>query len=427
VKAPKPRPAPAAPLAFGELESLRSTTRLHAVLGSLDPSRIREQLSQASDVPEAEAAELLDAQEGDVPGYRWQSIGSVWGRRDPDAALAFMDRLDTEARSTFFKGLVQGWARRDPAVVIARLTAAFRAGEDDSLLDGMNRPEVVAAVLEALTDSPDAVFWGGSGGVLVSVGDGSKARSDHAELATEWLKTLKPGEDYEPSDAHGVAVALVAKDVDEALAWVKSLDDKQTRESALAGFVKTLAKTDPARAARFLDKDGPGDWFKVNEVRDVLEAYMQKDPAAAARWWENRPLEERPFGLESSKPETFDAAAAFLGALSEPQKHLQAFASVGMHWGKFDPVRAVAWARELPEQNLQTTVLRGILTQFASSDPRGAAMAAASLDDAPLRAEILATAGKNWAAMPRLRRWRTLNEIRPFRVGFQRRSRTISV
>ena len=91
----------------------------------------------------------------------------------------------------------------------------------------------------------------------------------------------------------GVAANLVAQwsatDADAALAWVEQGPPGDARDELVARVAFALSAAEPGRAAQVVEEHMSAGSLQAEAAASVLQQWMRRDAAAAARWAEGLP------------------------------------------------------------------------------------------------------------------------------------------
>ena len=189
-----------------------------------------------------------------------------------------------------------------------------------------------------------------------------------------------------------------------ALEWVRRSATGEVHDSALAGVLPELARTDPQGAIAALDEMPPG-MPKQRALCELVQQWATQDPSAAANYLTNLPPSTQRSKLMTSVAATwaekdFDAVLSWAQKLPEPD---QANAQDGLlrvmeekdpaqaaavlrdlgkgddisrtiqNWAKADLGSASQWVQALPEGTFRKLALAGLVDEWKNSDPRNAA------------------------------------------------------
>jgi hypothetical protein len=246
---------------------------------------------------------------GEAREYSVRALVDVWTRLDFNAALAWAQQLsDAAMRTTALESVVNELATRDPiqAVELAQ-----------KLLGGAARGRAVSRAVQILT-------------------------STDPMRASELVGVLPPG-DLQGMAAVSVAHALAQRDIDTALAWVKTLSVDYTRWTALNGVLTVWAQKDSAAAARYVLDMPPGQplEFAARHLAFILAA----NPRDAILWAEALPS---------------DAARA------------AAYPMIASAWAQRSPADAVRWAASLHEDPQRADAVTAAFSYWMLLDPKAA-------------------------------------------------------
>jgi hypothetical protein len=223
-----------------------------------DPA-LRESLASlaaelAASSPAAKTALLLDTPQRDLS--RLTESFSEWLSAEPDAAVAKLAAIP--AGDKFWE--------HEAGTVASRWAMHARMTEST---------EDLQKVLESMPAGPqrDAVLEG-----FVNYG-----ASNDIPFAQQMLAQM--GEGRPRNEAAGMLTELWMRKDPVALSdWLASQPQTDSRHHAVTRFAQLLSKSDPERAAHWVDTVPDGFAFKDSTVQTIQEAWQASDPAAAAAW-----------------------------------------------------------------------------------------------------------------------------------------------
>jgi len=262
----------------------------------------------------------------------------VMGGQDPGKGLAmirgFTD-LDDKTRRELLGSMFDHWVRRNPAT--ARAAAA-------TLSESEGRVEILARVAEPKT-SPEEVArilalpLGIERSRALQASATALVRADPS-AAVRMVEALPPGQNRTEAAAAMVG-EWARRDFAAALAWAEKQGD---REIVVGQAISTGAEFHPKEAADAAVRlVGPKDSTSYTTVYSVAASLARSDPAAAAKFLDR-----------------FSAMEARRFAITQ---------EVAPRWGATDPVEALVWAQQLPAQERQEAI-RAVLAGWVKS-PKG--------------------------------------------------------
>lgn len=264
------------------------------------------------------------------------------GRRNtsnPGRTLEMFRRftdLDDVTRRKVIRDVFEDWARRDSAA--ARTAAA-------GLAEAEGRTDVLSRLAEP-DPSPEGLAR------LASMGEGpERTRAVGAVVAAlvrdDPKAALRTVEALPISLRHEARLALArewaGRDFDAALAWIDRTTDAMTRDSLFLYAIGAMSQKDPSAAAEAIlksqdFKNGGG----MMPVSTVVSRWALTDPAAAAKFLDRLP--------------------PFTG------KHFVA-QNLAPQWGAVDPVEALVWAQQ-QEAEHRAGIVNAVLAGWVKS-PKG--------------------------------------------------------
>jgi hypothetical protein len=244
------------------------------------------------------------------------SIGLVWSRRDPVAAVAWLMDLPVSERSD-----PRGWSR----------------GSDDMLLVGFSfwvwsAPDSARAWADALPAGPtrDAV--------QIRLAQELAERGDAAE-ATKVLARM--GRAADPKVVAEIARQWARRDPQAAADWAIAQPAGAAQSSALAGIVGSWANDDPRAVEEWLAQ------FPAGEARDRSVVTFLTRSSASDKGTADRMAE-------------FDT---WFDLIDDPWQRAQAATAIYWQRSQRDPAGARAWLSALP--NVDAQVIRMALRGFS--------------------------------------------------------------
>ncbi|MGB0774225.1 MAG: hypothetical protein ACPGUY_00165, partial [Akkermansiaceae bacterium] len=173
-----------------------------------------------------------------------------WGQRDPDAALAWANKLPAEDQKRALQTIVPSIASQNPE----------RAGQ--LLNDLMNNGDAGLSNYTS-TASSVASTWGNIDPAAASV----------------WVNNLPDGE-VQSAAVKSLISNWVKRDSDQAGKWLDTFPDGDTRDSGVASLVSVLDDRDPETAfswANTISKDQS----RIDRLRQVISQWKHREPEKA--------------------------------------------------------------------------------------------------------------------------------------------------
>ena len=262
-------------------------------------------------------AALAYAKENTGNRFATNTILTTWASADPEAAVRWAEaNHDGDGANPYMAGIIRAIAGTDPARATQLLTSMPRSQERGEALDAMlphllsQGGDATRAWIDGITD--EAL----RGGAMMRVAD-QLAATDPAGTAA-WLMA-NPGEATQRR-MDDVYSTWAQKDEQAAMSSLAALPAGENRTNALRGVVSSIAVRDPKAAVSVLDRF-PNDvndrvvqnvvWHSfgndpsiaVNQIariadegerermyRRTLEAWMDRDSAAALAWMKTNPV-----------------------------------------------------------------------------------------------------------------------------------------
>lgn len=360
-------------------------------------------------------------------------IARIWGKRDPEAALAWVQSALPEGtgRRVALAAVLRSIAGSKPVRVLELLGPA---DVDSYGFNGYLTASGSQPIGRDKQDGVDSVVAVRERAILALVARDPEAALQHLEQEAALLSTGP--QRYATLIHHKAlqakaAAAWLAQDPAAAVAWIDTLDPKKRGFLDDAGWTGTLETLTPARAveslqaaARMTDGEVAGtvirsllpvlvtidpaaalrvtddlpDHLRTSWLSDVISRLSAIDPLAAAREIERLPVGSRSeahgkvaAGIASTSPER---AVSYLETLPPEQTTAEAYRISVRAWSAGQWQDALAWWRELPAE--PSTARDGALAAIASrlyrEDPSSAAALVqqiATISDQALRLTAL--------------------------------------
>jgi hypothetical protein len=296
---------------------------------------------------------------GDAQQWPRQAVARIYGKRDPDAALAW-------ARGTGLRenliGVLGGIATTD----------AQRAFEALKMLSPTDRFRAMGTIAaEAVNDRS----------------------SDPGRIAEQLLVDTDP-------NVNGMMGTLLAswsrQSLPSAIAWVMSNRDR-LRPADFKIVAQTLAWNDSTAGEQYLAQLPSEARFAW--IQGLAQGRVQSDPRAAAAWVER--LRQDPAyasaavtvaqGLTRLDPPAAGELIAGIDNLSatDAQALGPAAYNIGTTWARTNPLAAAEWARGLHVDEWRSSGLRSVVGTWAESDSSAAKRWTLRMPTGPLRDEVL--------------------------------------
>jgi hypothetical protein len=299
------------------------------------------------------------------------SVASIYGRSDPDGALAWIQSLD-EPDSVAARLLLSAVERSDPARALEiALDSQSRDLRSTATMIGMSLVssgdrETIARVLDRLAGSAASTqVW-------------SLWSSDDPQAALEWLKAHPPTGGDLSVVMRPLAEAFAARDADEAIRMTDTLP--QSLRGAWQAEVNAVrAKSDPTALAGLL-ADARAEPALSSTVQAVMTAALA-NPAMALAQLEGADEVTRTRVLSTALREWTStdpvAAAKWAAGVSDPALRGPAVRTTARLWGLGDFAAARRWALGLTDVADRDTALDGLLTPAARENALDYALVAA--------------------------------------------------
>jgi len=281
------------------------------------------------------------------------AIASVWGKRHPQAALAFSG-LSSKERFYWVNGVMNAWAEADP-VGAAIACKNLSAGRDRNaaamhVADQWKRQNLKAAA-DFVFNIPSGDEKDSFDGDTIMAGVMGTWTETDVPCALDWLKTLPDGSRKDTA-AHAALVVMTTSDISAAKEFLAELSIEQIRRSvnSLAGRWAVDSPFEAGEWAASLQDEKA----QINALKGVMGYWAQTDPAGAAQW-----LEKQPTGAMRDK--STQSLASMINELN-PNQGMKLAASIGdtklrarvlrsiaTNWLIREPAAATRWIQNAPD------------------------------------------------------------------------------
>jgi hypothetical protein len=297
-------------------------------------------------LPSSFEEKLLDPTGSPLPGQLRSALAAIGAEMDPERREQMLDR-------------VVGWLMsNDPA-------SAFRA------LDRETSTETFTEIRLRLVRR-----W---------------AELD-PKAAARWVMESS-GRDREPMIGV-VATAWANENLEDAIAWVNQMPDRDAKVGAQMSVGYELARGEPARALDFV-RDLPASAKRDELLIHAAAQWASLDSDSAAAWAKevgDEGLRERlEAAIATSASDANPVAAAEMALASISPGRAQADAVVGIvqRWAQADPQAAGAWVAQFPEGSVRNDALENLVKLWADQDPQYAGQWLNALGTSPGRDDAI--------------------------------------
>ncbi|MEM7386285.1 MAG: hypothetical protein AAF514_15190, partial [Verrucomicrobiota bacterium] len=315
--------------------------------------------------PERAAQLFLTMSETGVRGGLSGSIAGHWAEIDVTAAREWAETLAAGSRQDAIRGMLQTWARTDPAAAAAYLKTQPPSEWSADVSRGL-------AFQWARQDVEAAAIW-----ALESEDHRTRSRALDA-IADQWGKK---------DPAQAVAFAGQIENQEQRQDFLGEVGKHWARSdlSAATEWVKTVDPEDRGHAAR-----GVMDQVIDNDFEVALEMLSELTPDWGAEDFADHEFAEIGGRLASQwtrqQPENAAVWAASLPEGSDLQR--EAIEEVAEQWVETDSMAASQWISELPEGEIRDAGTERLVDRIAETDPASAWSWAMSASDADHRLEM---------------------------------------
>lgn len=261
------------------------------------------------------------------------ALATKWASIDPAQALIAAQSIGSmSVRSSIEQRVVSRWAEDDPQAAIDWILHQESSPRLGNLVQG-----IVSRIAQSDLQQAKAIANSLTGVERDSATLGLVARwaVDDLDAATEWMTNLESPQ-MRNQAVRTIALGLVqAGDIGRVDEWMLSLTNQET-DSANMLVNSILVNTDPDLAAQRVEamRSGPS---RDSMTTSLVQQWAQRDPAQAARWIESQNVPN------------------------------EAYQSLLQSWTRWSPIDALAYARNLRDDDQRDYALMGVLS-FPSSD-----------------------------------------------------------
>lgn len=324
---PKP-PAPWSASANGSAstgDSVQALARLKASFANPNSLERQKEFLEALELLDnegfKEAHQLLRSQD-DWGSSRYQSmmLFYAWGRKDPEAALAYTAEVGSE-RANF--SILSSWAEVAPSKAVEWAKANAPVDENGNPGDNWN---LVGAI---------------HGLAKVDVGQ-----------AAEVVESMNFGE------ARGRALDVVfeklwKQDADQTKAWVNGIADERLQAGAAQRVADRLAESDPKVAATWIESLTQPQ-AKARAAASIIEKWSGQDPNATGEWVNrnfpanadnDRVREAFAYSIDNRDPQS---SLAWAATITDQGRRDETLSRIARDWLRRDAQNARAVLETLP-------------------------------------------------------------------------------
>lgn len=341
--------------AFSRLTEEGRTKEALGAFASLQTHRQRQEAvyAMADRVPFEEMGTLASFLAENAPNINSENLYRRWGEMDPTSPL--LQAMAVTAGPEAVRAAARGWAHADPSFALEMARA----------MDSVH-PQM-----------------GALRGVLESLADWEPAQ------ASQWIDELPPGHERREL-VRDIANRWSQEDLDAALAWTETLDERSQRE-AMQSIAHQWARKDPQAAADFALSLPPSEQRR-EALREVGHIWARGNAEQAAEWAATLgPEATSAFHgvLETVAEQNPQMAADMVAQWGEsvsPNAYREFTSEVAGHWSSKDPLAAAAWAQTLPtEGEVQRQAIEHVADHWVGQDAMAASEWIGTLPEGELR------------------------------------------
>ncbi|MDZ7685986.1 MAG: hypothetical protein U5O39_14035 [Gammaproteobacteria bacterium] len=197
-------------------------------------------------------AEDLQRRFGDMKALTY--VLRAWANKSPRDAIGYASSLTAEQQRSVYPALAHSWMRRDPAATIRWLASL---GDEFS--------DVKRSALQI--------------------------RSSGAMTAGERLLPTVTDPMVREQLITSIAHFKSNRNAQEALAWIEEYADEPAYNRSLPTIMANLARSDPERAARFIESN-PGNKQLARSASTLAQVWYRTSPTQASEWLTSLPASD---------------------------------------------------------------------------------------------------------------------------------------
>ncbi|MGL5017645.1 MAG: hypothetical protein ACRDBP_05900, partial [Luteolibacter sp.] len=324
---------------------------------------------------------------GDMPPGQGRSnmlssISSTWIRHDPDAAIAWVQSLDSVDKSTAIQNITSQLAHEDPAKAAALLASMPMTSQTsyqfsnlasqwtqqdpeaarkwvESLPAGQAKQRALSGIISSLAQSDPvkaATFFGDTmvtnqNSSEVGMIVGAWVKTDQT-AALAWLESLDLRGDAQRNVHSQFLNNWVNQDAAAASRYAISLSDEKSRQQAINSLVGAWGNNDPTAAKEWIMASLQGD-AKNTSLNSLIQTISRRDFPTALKYYQEATANLTPEVIDK----TFGNTAS----------------QIASNWVQHDPKAAGQWVMSLPEGETRSNSIRSMVDDFGDYDIKGAA------------------------------------------------------
>ncbi|MEP6698938.1 MAG: hypothetical protein ABJB09_04335 [Verrucomicrobiota bacterium] len=329
---------------------LLSATSRHEVASSVALTQERAPLSMAaapnaSDASPAEETRPSTESAGQTP----KSLEAILAVRDPRQRtrdlLAFVTALEPREFADALKRIRQMTSSNERELASRLLVTQWVQTDPDGAMQ-------FAAANRNFAYLAEDVFQ------QRAMTDFQSALSSAREIA---------GVDLRYRALRGVLSFKAESDPVGAIQLAQTLGEFRGNEPLTNALYRQWAATDPKAAAAYASQQGVSGEEWRSPVFQVVNAWANQDPAAAAGWSLSLP---------------------------DPEARARSLTQVMRDWGRQDPTASASWLNSMPPGATRDAAVAGLAQSIVSADPQTALRWIATISDETTRQRALRTAGR---------------------------------
>jgi len=274
-----------------------------------------------------------DLPEGPTRFSELRMLTFSWGQVDPQAAMEWVQGLDSHEQRMGANSVLDAWARKDADSAISWAKENFE-GEDNPYFIGIMHGLTEANLFKA-TDLMTSLPYGRVRGRAASIVMG-KAWQMGEGVALHLADNLPEGSVQ--NFAFGEVAEKIAKeDIDRAVEWVGNMENSEIKITASENIARAWAKENPVAASKWVSSMPEGQ-ARMESMEKVVSVWAKQDPVATAEW-----LNEFPSGEFMDEPIT-----AFVREVARK-----------------DPENALTWAQAIVDNEKRKRVEKEVTKMVA--------------------------------------------------------------
>ncbi len=225
--------------------------------------------------------------------------------------------------------------------------------------------------------------------------------SNDPDETLEWLKTLPEKQQKDTNLLSGLMEGWAVKDPYAAAEYLQTNVEAGKNRERLAGEIAShLFKQNPAEAAKWAESHSDLK-FREEAFEELAEDWASVNPGELANWlgdhideaYSIEAFEDLARGWVSQDP---DAATSYFESLPDGPAKESGIYEMARTWGKDDLGALGEWLNGLPDSNVTDLGVKAYTERLVGQSPEAAIESAMSINNDDLRNEAVQMAGQHW-------------------------------